>query len=71
MSHRLNGTSVDDAKGSLICTLERDPASTAREALEALVDLQGKEGHASRRKMLATILRKATKLLEGGAHGTA
>lgn len=71
MTYRLNATSVDDAKSSLACTLERDPAGTAQQALEALAELQGQEGQTSRRKMLATILRKATKLLEGGAHGTA
>ena len=75
MKHRLNGTSVADAKSSLTCTLERRPAETAEEALAALVELQGTDGRSSRKKMLASVLRKASKTLaeseELDKHGVA
>lgn len=61
-------TSVSDAKISLEGVLRTNPLAAARDALALLETLQNKEGQASRRKMAASVLRKAAKsLAEGGA----
>lgn len=61
-------TSVSDAKISLEGVLRTNPLAAARDALALLETLQDKDGHASRRKMAAGVLRKAAKALaEGGA----
>ncbi|MDF9432991.1 hypothetical protein [Chromohalobacter israelensis] len=62
----LINTSVTDAASSLESGIEHRPAEVARVAVELLEALQGKEGQASRRKMAATIARKALKQLERG-----
>lgn len=60
----LISTSVGDAKTSLERGLEHDPVKAARTAVDLLEALQGKEGQASRRKIAASALRKAAKILE-------
>lgn len=62
----LINTSVTDAKISLEGSIEHCPAAAARDAVELLEALQGREGHASRRKMAAAVARKAIKQLEQG-----
>lgn len=74
MSHRLNSTSVADAKSSLTCSIERHPADTALEALDALAEAHASGGQVSRKKMLATMTRKGAKAVadsdEAGGAGT-
>jgi len=60
-------TSASDAKITLERELDQDPLCAARVALDLLQELQGKEGHASRRKVAGSILRKAAKALEAGS----
>lgn len=68
MSHvdSLISTSASDCQISLEGILRNDPAAAGCIALALLEQLQGKEGQASRRKVAASILRKAAKMLEGG-----
>lgn len=61
----LINTSASDCKISLEGELSSDPARAARTAIELLEQLQGREGQASRRKVAASVLRKAAKALEG------
>lgn len=63
----LLNTSVSDAQISLEGMLRDHPARAARTAidlLEVLQVLRKREGASARRKMAATILRKAAKALE-------
>ncbi|MDT0499673.1 MULTISPECIES: hypothetical protein [unclassified Halomonas] len=60
----LINTSAHDAKITLEGMLASRPAEAARTALDLLEALQGKEGQASRRKVAASVLRKAAKELE-------
>lgn len=66
-------TSVQDAHSSLICDLERDPSGTARLALDTLVEIRGRDGHASRRKMLVSVIRQSARAIanseEPNKHG--
>lgn len=59
-------TSVSDAKISLEHLLERDPISAADSAVSLLEAIQGVEGQTARRKMAASVLRKAAKQLAEG-----
>lgn len=52
-------TSLADAKTTMERMLDNDPAYTAHVALALLQHLKGKDGHTSRRKVAAGILRKA------------
>lgn len=57
-------TSASDAKITLEGMLKSDPFYAANVALTLLQELKGKEGQASRRKVAASILRKAAKAME-------
>lgn len=74
ISRYLN-TSVSDAKISLEGGLRNDAPSTGRDALALLEALQDREGQTSRRKVAASVLRKAAKTLveseELDKHGVA
>lgn len=59
----LISTSASDCKITLEGLVARRPALAGQYALELLEQLQGKEGQASRRKVAASILRKASKAL--------
>lgn len=64
---RYIATSVDDARSSLERALETRPIETPQLLLDLLLTLRKVPGHAARRKMVATLLRKATaKLAEEG-----
>jgi len=60
----LLNTSVSDAQISLEGMLRDHPARAARTAIDLLEVLRKREGASARRKMAATILRKAAKALE-------
>lgn len=60
----LISTSASDAQITLDGMLAHRTAEAATLALGLLIALRGKEGQASRRKVAATILRKAAKALE-------
>lgn len=62
--HHLISTSAHDAKITLEGMLDHRAAEAATLALDLLIELRGKEGQASRRKVAASILRKAAKALE-------
>jgi len=62
----LINTSASDCKITLEGDLRRDPANAARTAIDLLEELAGMEGQSSRRKVAGSIIRKASKALEGG-----
>lgn len=58
-TRKLIHTSISDAKTSLERMLDNDPDYAARVSLSLLQELKGKDGHTTRRKVAAGILRKA------------
>ena len=56
-------TSTDDLRSSMECALRHDPAGTLTQASQGLIAMTGRDGMASKRNVLATIIRKATKQL--------
>lgn len=63
---KLANTSVDSMKAALECALLSNPATAAHQALAVLDHLQGREGHSSRRKVAAAVLRKAASEMAKG-----
>jgi len=59
-------TSAEDCRITLEGELRRDPANAARTAIDLLEELWDMEGQSSRRKVAGSIIRKASKALEGG-----
>lgn len=59
----LINTSVDDAKASLLCTLNRDPQEAKDTAEHVLAAIPSLKGNMTRVAMLRTIIRKANKQL--------
>lgn len=57
-------TSVSDAQISLNCMLQSNPSQVKELAKGVLEKIEGREGQASRKKMLKAIIRKADKALK-------
>lgn len=64
-------TSVDDAKGSLEGHLRSHPQTAAEVSITLLKSLKGRDSQTSRRKMLATVLRKAARAIASSTEPTA
>lgn len=64
-------TSVDDAKGSLEGHLRDHPKTAAEISITLLKSLKGRGSQKSRRKMLASVLRKAARAIASEPEPTA
>lgn len=59
----LISTSVDDARITLTCGLERNPHEVKQVAQQVLEQIEGKSGQLTRTAVMRTMIRRADKLI--------